>query len=74
MGNWECYILDSKILFCCPVVPYMFNLCMKVVRNPQISGGDTGKEGGGGEKECKSAKEEAAYDESSKLWKCKTAI
>lgn len=51
MGNWECYILDSKILFCCPVVPYMFNLCMKVVRNPQISGGDTGKEGGGGEKD-----------------------
>lgn len=29
----------------------MFNLCMKMVRNPQISGGDTGKEGGGGEKD-----------------------
>lgn len=48
MGNWECYILDSKILFCC-LVPRLFNLCMKVVRNPQISGGDIGGEGGGGE-------------------------
>lgn len=35
--NWECYILDLKIQFCC-LVPHMFNLCMKVVRNTHISG------------------------------------
>lgn len=42
-ARWECYRLVSKILFCC-LVPHMFNLCKKVVKNPHISARH-GKEG-----------------------------